>query len=97
MDYIIMKPELRPCIVRTRGEEKQAIFHRWEQRIGACGPLEEGGTPCESTSAECFGIVELEDGRIIRRYPGQITFVDGMVGRVWDETATTVAEGAEHV
>lgn len=88
-----IKKNLRPCIVRTPDGEKKAVFHRWEQRVDAVNPDGSAG----SGNAECFGIVELEGGRVVRRYPGQITFVDDMVRQVWDETAATVAEGAEYV
>lgn len=88
-----IKKNLRPCIVRTKDGEKKAVFHRWEQRVDAINPDGSAG----SGNTECFGIVELEGGRVVRRYPGQITFADDMVRQVWDETAATVAEGAEYV
>ena len=84
--------ELRPCLVRTQDGEKKALFHRWEYRVGSIGP-DDGPV---TGNAECFGIIELEGGKIVRRYPGQITFADDMVRRVWDELADTVAEGAEY-
>lgn len=87
-----IEKNLRPCIVRTSDGEKKALFHRWEQRINAVCPDGSAG----SGNSECFGIVELDSGKVVRRYPGQITFVDDMVRRVWDETTATVAEGADY-
>lgn len=92
MAKVFIQQELRPCIVRTQDGEKKAVFHRWEQRVDAVHP--DGSA--SSGNSECFGIVELENGRIVRRYPGQITFVDDMVRRVWDKTAEDIAEGADY-
>lgn len=74
---IKIKHELRPCIItNSKGEEKRALFHRWEQYTDVITPsLMIGGHP-GGQIAEVYGIVEDENGNVIRCKAMNIRFID---------------------
>lgn len=68
-----IKRELRPCIVNEKGK---ALFHMWEQHseIVPLNRTEDG--LLQGVVNYVAGIVELEDGQIIRVSPILIRFLD---------------------
>lgn len=80
---IIIKHELRPCIIN--GKEK-ALFHCWEHQAEPIPPgLTVGSHPGGQFSRVC-GLVELEDGHVMRTHPGTIRFIDRLHSEyIWDE------------
>lgn len=66
--------DLRPCIV----DEKNALFHRWEnfQTVVEASPLVGGHLAGQISYT--LGIVELEDGRILKVMPKKIRFCPGI-------------------
>lgn len=78
---IEVKRELRPCLVHVKETKKKALFHLWEQNSQVISPLVGGhGGGVVST---LFGIVELEDGKVMRVAPHQIQFVDNKIQECW--------------
>lgn len=72
---IIIKYELRPCIINGK---KTALFHCWEHQAE---PIPPGG----QFSRVC-GLVELEDGHIMRVAAHTIRFIDNMHSEyIWGE------------
>lgn len=68
-----MKRELRPCIVNEKGK---ALFHMWEERSEIIEPSIMVGGHAGGVIKFVMGIVELEDGRIIKVNPTSIRFLD---------------------
>ena len=70
---IVIKPELRPCIISGK---KKGLFHCWETFMEPIAPgLAVGSHPGGQISYVC-GIVELEDGYVTRINPSSIRFID---------------------
>lgn len=79
---------LRPCIIKEKiikliegkrveiKEENRGYFHRWEEYSSIVEPSMLKGGHSGGVIKECFAIVELEDGTVIRAYPYQIKFTD---------------------
>lgn len=79
---IIVKMELRPCMVCG----KKAFFHAWEHRQEIVPPSNlRGGHQGGQTSA-ILGLVEFEGGMMGRVYPDKIKFLDDpFKGIAWPE------------
>lgn len=74
---IIIKTELRPCIVAGQ----KALFHCWEH----------GGKRMHSgISNITLGIIEREDGTIHKAYPEEIIFIDMKTEHYFYENATAL-------
>jgi hypothetical protein len=73
---IIIRPELRPCEVKFRGEVKKALFHKWMTYAEIIKPSlmiegDKGGQlQCDQA------IVELENGLVTIILPWEVKFVD---------------------
>lgn len=69
---IIVKAELRPCIVRG----KNALFHRWSYKpfVGPTSPFKDGHVV--GVVSHTIGIVEFEDGIVYEALPSDIRFID---------------------
>lgn len=86
--------ELRPCLIWCRKDNiepaKKALFHLWEHstRVIDSRPYMSGHTG--GTESTVFGIVELEDGSVIRVNPCQIQFTDNKI----QEYAFSIPEGS---
>ena len=68
-----IKRELRPCIVNEKGK---ALFHMWEERSEIVTPSVMIGGHTGGVIKDVAGIVELEDGKVIRVNPTSIRFLD---------------------
>jgi len=68
-----IKRELRPCIVNGKGK---ALFHMWEERSEIMPPSPLVGGHTGGVLKDVAGIVELEDGKVIRVNPTCIRFLD---------------------
>lgn len=70
---------VRPCIVKQNGEEKNALFHMWNNFAKpVAADVYAGGCP-EGQISIVFGIVEYEDGSVDEVRPAQIRFVDNKI------------------
>lgn len=72
---IEVKRELRPCLVHNNRKKTRALFHIWEQNSQVI--VQSGHSECVASTV--FGIVELEDGTVMRVAPYQIQFVDNKI------------------
>lgn len=72
-NVIIIKHELRPCIVKG----KKALFHEWSHISQIREAMLRGSVP--GVVSETFGIVEYESGVIERVLPCDITFCDNKI------------------
>ena len=68
-----IKRELRPCILNGKGK---ALFHMWEERSEILAPSLMVGGHAGGVLKNVAGIVELEDGQIIRVNHTSIRFLD---------------------
>lgn len=74
---IMIKRELRPCLVHQRsGEYRKAMFHEWNHisQLYGASPLA-GGHPAGQVE-DTYAIVEFEDGSVSRVRVEDITFLD---------------------
>ena len=80
------KGSLRPCeVTLTRDKEevkKQGWFHRWEDFAETVGESALRGGPAAGQIAFTLGIVELENGSVIRVRPWQVRFTDRAEGGI---------------
>lgn len=67
-----IKRELRPCLVGGA----PALFHMWEERSEIIEPSIMVGGHGGGVVKGVNGIVETEDGRVVKVHPTSITFVD---------------------
>lgn len=70
--------DLRPCLVdRGTGPHVKALFHRWayEAYVDKT-PLFRGGSRSEGQVCRLWGIVEMEDGKVVGVPPETIRFLD---------------------
>ena len=83
---IIIRPELRPCKVRFRGEIKKALFHKWMAYGEIVQPslLMDGH---KGGQLQCgMAIIEFEDGVVTTVYPWEIKFLDNAFSEyAWPE------------
>lgn len=84
---IIMKCELRPCIV----EGRKALFHSWQRSVDYIPPLK--GKHLGGTTEYIIGIIELENGAIEKVFPEEIRFIDNKVKSYFEENATVELKG----
>ena len=63
---------LRPCITNFG----KGLFHRWIDRAEVIRPSVLRGGHNGGQSWEIFGLVELEDGRVVEVLPNDIQFID---------------------
>ena len=68
-----MKRELRPCIVNGKGK---ALFHMWEECSEIVPPSPLAGGHTGGVLKFVMGMVELEDGQIIKVNPTSVRFLD---------------------
>lgn len=72
---IMLKPELRPCyVIINRDGPAKALFHTWENWAAPYTAYLQGQT--SGQISRLYGIVELEDGRVIHVDPDDIQFID---------------------
>lgn len=83
---IILKRELRPCIVAGQ----KALFHGWEQKADVIPPSPMRGGHSGGEIKLALGIIEREDGTIHKAYPEEIRFIDGKVEAYFSECATVL-------
>lgn len=83
---IIIKHELRPCIVNGL----KSLFHGWEQRSEVIPPSPLKGGHSGGEIKLTLGIIEREDGTIHKAYPEEIRFVDMAVNHYFGENATAL-------
>lgn len=80
------KDSLRPCEITLTIDKhevkKQGWFHCWESFAKTVGESALRGGPAAGQIAFTLGIVELENGNVIRVWPWQVRFTD----RVEDPT-----------
>lgn len=69
---IIIKTELRPCIVWG----KNALFHRWSERSDIIEPSLLKGGHSGGVVKRAVGLVEFEDGFVSEVFPSDIRFID---------------------
>ena len=69
---VTSQQELRPCKVKG----KNALFHRWEQYATVIEPSIRTGGHLGGQIAEVCGIVEDENGNVIRCKATDIRFID---------------------
>ena len=67
MAGVMIEPNLRPCHVTFGNNTYNALFHLWSPFSDRRG---------DRSISQMYGIVELEDGRVIEVLPRQITFID---------------------
>ena len=90
MMEIKIKPELRPCIINGK---KKGLFHCWEQYTKPIAIVEAAGMNPAGQISYIAGIVEIEDGHVIRIHQSEIQFVDNKLAE-YDFTETAL-KGAE--
>lgn len=56
--------------------QEKRLFHCWEQYTKAIAIVEAGGMNPAGQISYIAGIVEIEDGRVIRIHQSEIQFVD---------------------
>lgn len=83
---IIIKHELRPCIVNGL----KSLFHGWEQRSEVIPPSPLKGGHSGGEIKLTLGIIEREDGTIHKAYPEEIRFIDMAVNHYFGENATAL-------
>lgn len=73
---IVIKTELRPCLYGTAERNEPALFHRWveETYIVPPSPMVDGHKG--GTIKGVFGLIELEDGRLMKAKVSDIRFAD---------------------
>lgn len=76
---ILIKTEVRPCMVKFKNKEKKALFHRWEDKAYPIGESALIGGHTAGQMWGVYGIVEMEDGKIEEVYPSSIRFLDKQV------------------
>lgn len=69
MSNIEIKRELRLCLVKG----KPALFHMWEEHAEMIEP--------RSVLKCVMGIIETDDGQVIRVHPNSIKFVDNKINK----------------
>ena len=69
---IKIKRELRPCLVKG----KPALFHMWEEHTDIIAPSPMVGGHGGGVLKCVMGIIETEEGYVVRVEPTSITFVD---------------------
>lgn len=79
MSDIKVSIELRPCLIVNGDTEKKALFHTWEQNSQIIYPSPMVGGNGGGVVSVIMGIVELEDGSVIRVAPYQIQFIDNKI------------------
>ena len=67
------RSNLRPCMV---GGTIKGYFHQWAQKSEIVCPSALRGGHAGGVIADCFGIVEFEDGTVKEVYPHVIRFLD---------------------
>lgn len=70
---INLKQELRPCIIAGK---RKGLFHCWEQIAEPIAPGLTIGSHPGGQFSQAAGLVELEDGRMMRADPNVIRFTD---------------------
>lgn len=70
---IIIKHELRPCIVHG----KKALFHEWSHVSQIREAMLRGSV--SGVVSDTYGIVEYENGTVERVFPFDIKFTDGKI------------------
>ena len=75
---IEVKRELRPCLIVNGDTENKALFHMWEQNSQII-PSPMVGGHAGGVISTVMGIVELEDGSVIRVAPYQVQFTDNKI------------------
>lgn len=72
------KDLLRPCMVYQKGEKdaSKGWFHCWEHYAQTVGESPLRGGHAAGQISFVLGIVELEDGRVMRAHPYDIKFTD---------------------
>ena len=91
---IEVKRELRPCLIINGDTEKKALFHIWEQNSQIIPPSPMVGGHGGGVICTVMGIVELEDGSVIRVSPYQIQFIDNKIQEYSFEPAGSSTEEA---
>lgn len=76
---IEVKREYRPCLLISKNETKKALFHTWEQNSQIIPPSPLAGGHGGGVISGVIGIVELENGEVIRVQPYQIQFLDNKI------------------
>lgn len=69
---IIIKAELRPCIVKDR----KALFHKWSDKSEIIAPSPMVGGHNGGVLKYTVAIIEYEDGVVTECYPYEVKFVD---------------------
>lgn len=73
---LVVNLELRPCMVNGC---KKALFHTWEQHSEIIPPSPMVGGDNGGVCSFLMGIVELEDGQVIKVHPNTIRFLDNKI------------------
>jgi len=85
--------ELRPCIVNGN---KKALFHMWEQYSDIIAPSPMVGGHGGGVLNYVMGIIETEDGQVIKVHPHTIRFIDNKIREyVFDNEAAVQEVGNE--
>lgn len=78
--------KLRPCYVIRNGKKEKALFHTLDFNSTVIEPSLMIGGHSGGVIAYTMGIVELEDGAIIKVMPENITFIDRIFeGYCWNK------------
>lgn len=72
MASIRVERGLRPCLVGGA----PALFHMWEECAEVIAPSPMVGGHKGGEFKYVMGIIETEDGRVVKVHPNSITFVD---------------------
>lgn len=68
LNEILINPEYRPCFIDFKdGRERKALFHKWIMKEDLF------------KKQYAMGLVELENGKLLEVYYGQIRFIDNKI------------------
>lgn len=74
LNEILIKSEYRPCFVDLKdGRERKALFHKWIMKEDLF------------KKQYAMGLVELENGKVLEVYYGQIRFIDNKIEEYYYE------------
>lgn len=80
-----MNIELRPCVVKIETGETRGFFHCWEHISEIIEPSPLKGGHSGGVISATVGLVELDDGSIIKVYPTSLRFIDNKVTQYFNE------------
>lgn len=82
---IEVRIELRPCVAKIEAGEARGLFHCWEHISEIIEPSPLKGGHSGGVISATVGLVELDDGSIIKVYPTSLRFIDNKVTQYFNE------------